>query len=270
MVLNDLDAVFASLRKRKKKALITYLAAGYPSFAAEEGLLKNIVSAGADIIELGIPFSDPIADGPTIQFASQAALESGSTVKKILAWVKKIRKDISVPIVFMSYLNPIERYGMSRFAKDSADAGVSGLIVPDLIPEESGALRNALAANNIHLIHLVAPTTPAERQKTIASQTSGFLYAVSVTGVTGARSHWPPKTLRWLSRLSHSSRLPVCVGFGISGPEPIRIMKKKVDGFIVGSALIDTIRRTPAGRRRSAVTKFVRSLSKECENYGRR
>jgi tryptophan synthase alpha chain len=262
--MNLIDRTFQSLRKRKKKALIAYIAAGYPKFKEQEKIISILEQGGVDILELGIPFSDPIADGPTIQFASQMSLNNGTTLAKIFKWVKTLRMRMRIPIVFMSYMNPIAAYGEEKFARDAKAAGVQGVIVPDLIPEEAASLRKTLKKQNVHLIHLVAPTTPPGRQKRIASLSNGFLYAVSVRGVTGARTSLPIETKYWLARLRRQSRVPLCVGFGISGPEQVRALKGAVDGFIVGSALIDTIRKNTGPKRLGAVKKFIDRLNKEC------
>jgi tryptophan synthase alpha chain len=266
MVKNGLNAAFARVRAQKRKALIAYLAAGYPKFSEQTALVKGMVEAGVDVLEIGIPFSDPVADGPTIQFASYESLKGGTTVKRILPWIKSLSSQIDVPIVIMTYLNPIVAYGFDKFAAEAAKAGVTGLIVPDLVPEEARDISRALERRNMHLIHLVAPTTPRDRQKRIARQSGGFLYAVSVTGVTGARrlQAFPPQTKRWLQSLRSLSRNPVCVGFGISGPEQVRALKGSVDGFIVGSAFIDIIRKFKPARRKAELSRFVRSLAKEC------
>jgi tryptophan synthase alpha chain len=262
--MNEIDRRFQLLKKKKKKALIAYLAAGYPRFGEQEKIILALQEGGVDVLELGIPFSDPIADGPTIQFASQMSLRNGTTLAKILTWVRTLRKRLTMPIVFMSYMNPIDAYGWNAFAKAAHAAGVQGLIVPDLIPEESGEIRKTLAKQSIHLIHLVAPTTPPARQKKIAGLSKGFLYAVSVRGVTGARRALPAETTHWLGKLTRQSKTPVCVGFGISGPEQIRALKKSVNGFIVGSALIDLIRKTPQNKRAASVRGFIQRLNKEC------
>ncbi|MCB4755599.1 MAG: tryptophan synthase subunit alpha [Elusimicrobia bacterium] len=263
---NDIDFLFQRLRG-KKKALIAYLSAGYPSFAEQTRHIEALVQGGIDLLELGIPFSDPVADGPTIQFASYQSLKRGTTLQKVLVWVKSIKRRFPIPIVFMSYLNPIYRGGLASFTKKAKEAGVSGLIVPDAIPEESVELQSLLKKEGLHNIYLVAPTTPMKRQKWIARKTGGFLYAVSVTGVTGARRQLPTETKRWLNQLRLVSPVPVCVGFGISGPEQIRHLKNQVDGFIVGSALIDLIRKNKPANRIQKLKRFVTALSKECR-YG--
>ncbi len=265
MLKNELDVAFAKLARAKKKALIAYLAAGYPKFDEEKRLIKQMVADGVNMIEVGIPFSDPIADGPTIQYASQQALANGASVSKILRWTAALKKEISIPVLFMTYINPILAYGVKRFAKEAAHAGVSGVIVPDVIPEEAAEIRDTFESYGVHMIHLVAPTTPAARQAAIAKKTGGFLYAVSVAGVTGARRSLPKETGAWLQKLRRLSRAPVCVGFGISGPEQIRKLRSSSDGFIVGSALVDIVRKNKRATRLGAMRKFVRALAKECD-----
>ncbi|MCG3203751.1 MAG: Tryptophan synthase alpha chain [Elusimicrobia bacterium] len=265
---NQLDATMLQLRRQKQKALIAYLAAGYPKFSEQIKLIQGMVKNGVDVLEVGIPFSDPIADGPTIQFASQEAFKNGVSVKKIFHWLKELRKKVDVPIVLMTYINPVLAFGIETFARAAEQSGVSGVIVPDMIPEESGELREKLNRHHIHLIHLVAPTTPFPRQLKIARQSGGFLYAVSVAGVTGARRSLPKETKNWLKKIRKASPLPVCVGFGISNPSVIRELKEGADGFIVGSAVIDLIRKTKTSQRRKSMGKFIRLLSKECDYAG--
>lgn len=264
---NEIDGVFSSLRRRGKKALIAYLSAGYPSFREMPRLIEKMERAGVDLLELGVPFSDPIADGPTIQYASQRALEGGATLQKVLKLAKVLKGRTRLPLVVMSYLNPLYAYGLGRFARDARAAGIGGVIVPDLIPEESEEFRGILRRARIHLIRMVAPTSGAKRQKYLLSSAEGFLYAVSIAGVTGARRKFPKETKEWLRRLTRSSKAPVCVGFGISGPEQIRALRGAVDGFIVGSALIEVLRRSPVSKRGDRVAKFIRGLAKECA-YG--
>lgn len=264
MFKNRLDRTFEELKSQNKLAFVAYLAAGYPAFPDEEKLIQSLKEGGVNVLELGIPFSDPIADGPTIQFASQEALKGGASLRKIFNWINGFKTTLDLPIVLMSYINPVMQYGFEAFAKDARAAGVTGVIFPDMIPEEADEIEKVLAEHEIHTIYLVAPTTPKDRQKLIAKRTGGFLYAVSVTGVTGARAALPPETKSWLASLRKISKAPVCVGFGISGPEPVRELKDSVDGFIVGSAFIDLIRKNHPGKRQKPMRAFVRSLSKEC------
>lgn len=261
---NQLDSVLSGVKTERRKALIAYLAAGDPVFSQQEKIIAALAEAGVDVIELGVPFSDPIADGPTIQAASQRALNNGVSLTKILRWVPRLRNRIDIPVVLMTYLNPLEAYGPEKFARDAAKAGVSGVIIPDLIPEEGREWEKRLERAGVHLVYLLAPTTPPARQKEIARRSRGFLYAVSVAGVTGARRTFSPATQRWLSRLRGLSSRPVCVGFGISGPEQVRQLRKSVDGFIVGSALIDQLHVNGASGRIRRVQKFIERLAKEC------
>jgi len=265
---NHLDHVFSNLKTQKKKALIAYLTAGYPRFSQQTRLIQSMEKAGVDVLEIGIPFSDPIADGPTIQFSSQKSLDKGTSLTQIIKWVGRLRKRVSMPFVIMSYLNPILAYGFKKFAKEAKKVGISGVIIPDLIVEEAREVENALKNQGIHMIFLITPTTPRSRQKLIARRTGGFLYAVSITGVTGARKSYTPQTRRWLSQLQGMTTHPVCVGFGISGRPQIRQLKKHVDGFIVGSAFIDLIRKNTNSSREKKLKQFATGLAKECF-YGR-
>ncbi len=237
---------FAELKKQGRKALITFITAGDPDLDATCDLVDTLVEAGADIIELGIPFSDPLADGPTIQAASTRALARGTTLKKIIATVKKIRRRTEVPLVLMSYYNPLYHYGLEKLVRDATEAGVDGLIVPDLPLEESVELRR-LAAEKLAVIPLVAPTTPASRLAEIAAAGSGFLYYVTVTGITGARTALPEKLSHSLDQVKKiAGDLPLAAGFGISTPEQARTVGYHTDAIIVGSALVEIIARQGA------------------------
>ena len=257
--MSRLESCFDGLRSRRKKALIGYLTAGFPSWAGFGRAFEDLEKGGADVIEIGVPFSDPIADGPTIQYSSLMALKGGVTLKGILAWTAERRKKSATPIVLMSYLNPILRLGLGRFAKEASRAGVDGLIVPDTIPEETGALRESMTLTGLDLIHLVAPTTPPDRRKWVASRSRGFLYAVSVAGVTGARKSLPPEATSFLRTLK-GSPVSVAVGFGISGPDAVRAVAPFCDGVIVGSALIARL------RDRKPLLPFVRSLRRALDS----
>jgi len=266
MVQNSLDKTFKRLKEAKKKALIAYITAGFPRLKEEGALIQVLDQSGVDVLEIGVPFSDPIADGPTIQFASQASLKYGTSLRQILPWAKKLKLKVSMPFVIMSYMNPILSYGLSAFARDAFRSGISGVIIPDLIPEEGKAVEEALQKRHIHLIYLISPTTPPSRQRQIAQKSGGFIYAVAVTGVTGARRKYTPKTKKWLGSLSGLSRKPVCAGFGISGPAQIHELKPKVDGFIIGSALIDLIRKNKGRKRWDKISQFIGQLAKECHD----
>jgi tryptophan synthase alpha chain len=263
-LINRIDTKFKNLRRQGRKAFIAYVTAGFPSWPGMARAVHDLEKAGLDILEIGVPFSDPIADGPTIQFSSQRALERGVTLSLVLNWVKRFRRSSQVPVVLMSYLNPIHHMGYDDFCRRAADAGVDGLIVPDMIPEESGILRRVLAARGLALIHLVAPTTPVARQKQVARASRGFLYAVSVTGVTGARRSLPADTIRFLKGLRRVSPVPVALGFGISTPDQARTLAPHADGLIVGSALIERL------RRRQPVFPLARALRAALDNKPRR
>ncbi|MBD3295968.1 MAG: tryptophan synthase subunit alpha [Candidatus Omnitrophica bacterium] len=261
--MNRIDATFNRLKKERKKALITYIAAGDPDMETTVKLAVTLEEAGADIIELGIPFSDPLADGPTIQRASQRALESGCTVKKVIAMVKKLRKKVRVPIVFMTYYNLILNHGVERFVKDAVGCGADGLIVPDLPIEESAPLEKAADRSGFNIIQLTAPTTSISRIRDISRRSKGFIYYVSVTGVTGARKDLPPKMRSAVRLISKTASLPVCAGFGVSTSSQARKVAGMADGVIVGSAIIRIIEKNLGAKRKMVreVGKFAGSLA---------
>ena len=239
---------------KDRTALICHAMGGDPSVAATAGVLRALDDAGADVIELGLPFSDPIADGPVLQAAATRALSGGATFSALMEMIRGLK--LRAPVVAMGYMNPIEALGAVRFAKALATAGLCGAIVPDLPLEEATPLRDALAAAGLDLISLVAPTTGARRAKAIASQARGFLYTVSVTGVTGAQAELPKDLAERLSELRAISKVPVAVGFGISRPEQAAALKGKADGIVVGTAIVAANQKGgPA-----AVAELVRSL----------
>ena len=221
---------------RGRTALVCYAMGGDPSLQASEELLRAVDSEGADVIEIGLPFSDPIADGPTLQAAATRALRAGVTLPRLLDMVGRLR--LRAPLVAMGYMNPIERMGARTFAGALARAGIAGAIVPDLPLEEAGPLRSELAEAGVDLVPLVAPTTGAERAAAIAREARGFLYYVSVTGVTGARTELPADLAARLRELRALSPVPLAVGFGISRPEQARALRGIADGVVVGSALV--------------------------------
>ncbi|MBI4397106.1 MAG: tryptophan synthase subunit alpha [Elusimicrobia bacterium] len=254
MSRNRLEERFDSLKRDARKALIAYVTGGYPSLKEMDRTVRVLEKAGVDVVEIGVPFSDPIADGPTIQFASQKALENGITLKAILKWVATFRRSSRLPVVLMSYLNPIHRMGYRAFAEQASAAGVDGLIVPDLIPEEAGPLQEVLAGHGLNVIFLVAPTTVPERRKWVARRSGGFLYAVSLTGVTGVRQGLPKEALSFVKGLKKISPVPVAVGFGISKPDQVRLFAPHVDGVIFGSALVEKL------KNHHPIYPFVKSL----------
>lgn len=261
--MNVITQTLARCTNNKRIALIPFLTAGYPDEKTFLRLLEEFGSAGADVIEIGIPFSDPLADGPVIQQASQHALEHGMTIARTLQLLKSLNGAHPAPRILMSYYNPIRAYGLQRFADHARSAGVSGLIVPDLIWEEGAEVERACRDSEIDLIYLLARTSPPPRRRQIMRKSRGFVYLVSVTGVTGAKTSFPPAVLNWIRRVKQESTLPVCVGFGISTPAQAHQVSQAADGVIVGSAIIDLIRRTDDPRRAvKRVGDFLRRMRK--------
>ena len=254
-------------RQRGEKALITYLTAGDPDLEVSERLIHALVGAGVDLIELGFPFSDPMADGPTIQAAAERALDGGTNLRKVLDLVARVRLHTNVPIVLMGYYNPVFRYGAGAFARDAAAAGVDGLLLVDLPPEEAVELHPQLQAAGIDLITLLAPTTPEERMVRLARQAEGFLYYVSMTGVTGTQKVDATAIAAAVAAVRRESRVPVAVGFGVSTPEDARAVAEFADAVVVGSALvklIETYGREP--QLIDEVQRFVRALKSAIMN----
>ena len=242
---------FATWRTAQHKALVPYLTAGFPDQSDTLDLLQRIADAGADVIELGVPFSDPVADGPTIQRASQHALEHGTSLKWVLDTLTRFRATSQTPVVLFSYLNPVLSYGWQDFLRDAESAGAQGVLLTDLPVGGDVALESALQQSPLSLIRLIAPTTTAERAREIARSGQGFLYYIARMGVTGARATLPEDLPAQLAALRAVSELPICVGFGISTPEQAAAVARDADGVVVGSAVIDAIERSggPAAQR---------------------
>lgn len=241
-VVNRVDQTFEALRKEKRAALIPYLTAGFPKLTWTLPLLKMLAEKGADVIELGVPFSDPIADGPTIQAACKIALDEGTTLKTVLEFVHEFREaGYQTPIVLFGALNPFLHFGLDKFAQAAAAAGGDAVLIPDVPVEEASQIRPVLVNHGLHLIPLVAPTTPLERKRLIVSQASGFIYYISVKGVTGARAHSRFELAGPVGELRTLTTLPVVVGFGIASPEQAMEVAREADGVVVGSALIDRV-----------------------------
>ncbi len=238
-----LDTAFAALRARGERALVAYLTAGDPSLAMTGRLVVEAARRGADVIELGIPFSDPLADGPVIQRATQRALAAGVTLPRVLELVREMRGEVSVPLVFLTYYNPILAFGLKAFCRTAAEAGIDGVIVADLPPEEAEPLRAEAVPAGLDLIHLVAPTSTPERMRRIARASEGFIYMVSLTGVTGERAALAPELAHQLRALRSITTKPVCVGFGIGTPEQAAEAGRLADGVIVGSAIVRLVER---------------------------
>jgi tryptophan synthase alpha chain len=254
---------FAALRQRGERALVPFVTAGDPDLPTTEAIVLAIASAGADAIELGVPFSDPMAEGPTIQRASQRALASGSSLRRIIELVARVRSQVDTPIVLMGYANNLYTMGEEDFAQAAADAGVDGIIVVDVPPEEGESLFGAAEARGIDPILLAAPTTRKERLEMLARRTRGFLYYVSLTGVTGARQEIARGVEEGVTRVKAISDVPVCVGFGVSTPEQVSRIASFADGVVVGSALVERIE--AAGSSTEAVdaaAAFVAELKK--------
>jgi tryptophan synthase alpha chain len=238
-----IDARFAELKKQGRSAFITFLMAGDPDPSTSLEIIKALPRAGADIIEIGMPFTDPMADGPAIQAAGLRALKAGMTLKKTLAMVREFRKqDAATPIVLMGYYNPIYIHGVDRFLLDANSAGVDGLIIVDLPPEEDTELCLPAMKAGLNFIRLATPTTDDKRLPAVLANTSGFVYYVSITGITGSASADTAEVGEAVARIKRHTSLPVCVGFGIRTPGAARAIAQKADGAVVGTALVDALR----------------------------
>jgi len=250
---------FKSLKERGETALIPFVTCGDPDLATSEAIVLTMAEAGADIIELGVPFSDPIAEGPTIQRSSERALAAGVNLRGILQLVARLRPQLDIPLVLMGYANPVYAMGEAAFAEAAAEAGVDGIIIPDLPPEEGKALYEICNEKGVDCILLVAPTTSAARLPLLAGKSRGFLYYVSLTGVTGARSQLASGLEEGVRAAQNAGNIPVCVGFGISTPEQAKQVAAYADGVVVGSAVVDRIE--AATSRDDAVDRVGRFIS---------
>jgi len=262
MTESRLGAAFERARDEKRPALITLVVPGYPAPGETEAVFDAMVEGGADIVEVEIPFSDPLADGTTIQRVAFKALHAGTTPAKCIDFARRMRaRHAAVPIVFMTYLNPVLAYGLERFAADAAAAGADGVILLDLPAEEAGEARKLLAARGLDLVFLVAPTSSEERIALICSRAAGFVYCVSVAGVTGARTALPADLKDFVGRVRRCTNLPLAVGFGISRREHIEALFGVADGAVVGSAIMDVISASEPQKRANAVREYVEVLS---------
>lgn len=259
---------FAELARAGELGLIAYITAGDPSLDATRQIVLAAAEAGADIIELGVPFSDPLADGPTIQRASERSLRAGTTLAGVLDLVAAIRRESQIPLVLFSYYNPVLQMGLEQFAARASSAGADGALITDLTPEEADDYRGALHKHGMDTIFLAAPTTSEERFARIAEASTGFLYLISRTGVTGARESMPEDLPALVRRARHATKLPLAVGFGISLPGHVSILGGLADAAVVGSALVEEIERaaTPAAAA-DGVASRIRSL-KEAAGEG--
>jgi tryptophan synthase alpha chain len=259
--MSRISTKFESLAAEGRKGFIPFVSAGDPDMETSTQIVLTLAENGADIIELGVPFSDPMADGPTIQASSQRALEKGVTLADVLAMVDYLRTKTDVPIILFSYLNPVYRYGLERLANDAAQAGVDGVLVTDAVDEEATEIGAVLRKNDLDLISLVAPTTTDERLERIARSSSGFIYAVSRAGVTGARNETSEAAESLVGRVKRFTDLPVAVGFGISTREQIEDVWRYADAAVVGSAIVAEIERSiPDADAVERVGHFVREL----------
>lgn len=261
--MTRLETAFTRCRAANEAALVTYVMGCDPDPTTSKAMALACVEGGADVLEIGIPFSDPIADGPTIQKAAQRALARGTTTEDVLALAAAIRARCETPIALMGYLNPILAHGTERFLDDCARAGVDALIVPDLLPEEAGELGTLAAARGMGLVFLLAPTSNAQRIDAAARASTAFVYYVSVTGVTGARRAVPEEIGPQLAAVRARSAVPVVVGFGVGSADAARALAPHADGVVVGSAIVERIAAGgPRDARAARVTRFVRGLKR--------
>ena len=251
---------FDRARAEDRLAVAIYLTVGFPDRAATPGLLRAALDGGADLVELGVPFSDPLADGTTIQRANEVALAQGVRLEDCLAEGASLVRERGVAVLLMGYVNPFLRYGPERLAATASAAGIAGVIVPDLPAEESGELDRALVPAGLARIDLYAPTTPDDRLARLLPLARGFVYCVSLTGVTGARAALAPDVAAFVARVRARTALPVVVGFGIAAPEHVRALRGVADGVVVGSAAIDAVARAAPAARERALRDLVRSL----------
>lgn len=261
--MSPITQTFRRLKKQNQKALIPFITAGDPSLATTYRLILALEKAGADLIELGVPFSDPMADGPVIQKASERSLKKGTTLRRVLDLVKKIRKKTQIPLVLMGYYNPIFVMGHDVFAEQAKSAGVDGVLVVDLPPEESKSLRMVLARHGIDFIPLLAPTSDERRIQKAVQGCRGFIYYVSLTGVTGAKLQISNEIFQKIGCIRQNTSKPIAIGFGISKPADAERLAPLADGFVVGSALVSLIEKhATSSHLEEQVTRFMRSFKR--------
>lgn len=260
--MSRLTNKFKELKQKNKCAFVSYVTAGYPDLSLTKELIFKLEESGVDIIELGVPFSDPLADGPVIQAASQYALKKGVTLTKIIGLIKSIRGRVKIPLCLMSYYNPIYKMGLVQFTKKASEAGIDGVIVPDLPLEEAGEFIGGVRRKKIDTIFFVSPTSTAGRMKSAASASSGFIYYVSLTGITGARKNLAGDLRGRVGLIRKYTAKPVCIGFGISRPRHLKELARFCDGVIVGSAIVKKISENITSKGLTyKVGNFVRSLT---------
>ena len=259
--MNRIKNSFNTLKEKGEMGVIPYLTAGFPSIQDTMDMVPALAEGGADIIELGVPFSDPLADGTTIQRSSFQALSNGINLKKCLDICKDLRQNgLTTPLVLMGYYNPILRFGLKEFAISCKENGVDGIIVPDLPFEEAQPLKTECRENEISLIPLLAPTSTDKRIEKTCKDADGFIYCVSLTGVTGARQEMGSSLPEFINRVKRHAKVPIAIGFGISQRQHVESLSAIADAAVVGSALIDTIEKTPASDRREVVKSFISEL----------
>lgn len=261
--MRRIQNAFTQLKQQGRKGFIPYITAGDPDLATTEQLLIELSHAGATVIELGVPFSDPMADGPVIQRASERALKNSFGLQDLLDMTARARKQIDTPIILFSYFNPLLQFGLQRVARAAADAGIDGVLVTDLIPEESSEFETELRANDLDMIFLVAPTSTDERLKLVAEHASGFVYAVSRAGVTGTRETVSVEAEKLVDRMRLFTSLPIAVGFGISNVEQVRDVQQYADAVVVGSAIVAEMERLAgAPDLAQRIGDFARALNR--------
>lgn len=258
--MNRIDQKFKDLAVQRKKAFIAFLTAGDPSLKLTEELVCGFEKAGVDIVEIGVPFSDPLADGPTIQAASQRSLNKHTNLTKILSLVKRIRTKTDLPITLMTYYNPVFHYGEKKFVLDAKDAGVDGLIIPDLPPEEAAGLIKEAKRHDVSTVFFLAPTTTLKRAKSIVQASTGFIYYVSLTGVTGTGKASSLDYTKHLKQMKRLTKKPICIGFGVSTAAQVKKAAQQADGVIVGSAIVSKLNGTKSAEK---TLRFVKGLTKE-------
>src|SRR3989338_1421579 len=269
--MSRIQTAFESLKQKKRKALIPFFTAGDPNPQLTVPLLHALVEAGADVIELGVTFSDPMADGPTIQRASERALQKGASLPRILRMVREFRRDSEIPLILFGYYNPFFRYGLKRFTREASRAGVDGILCVDLPPEESGELKRWTEARGLDTIFLLAPTSDAGRIRLVARQGRGFVYYVSVTGVTGARRRFEDHLHAQVARVRRYTSLPVGVGFGISTPKQAAWIASFADAAVVGSALIEAMEKADQNQEKvKRAGLFVGRLKRAMERVSKK
>lgn len=255
--MNRIEKTFRDLKKKGKKAFIPYIMAGDPDLEKTKEVILTFEDVGADVVELGIPFTDPLADGPTIQRAAERALRAGVTLRKVIGFVGELRQLTHIPIVLMTYYNPVFKYGEERFMRDAVDSGVDGVIIPDLPPDEAEGIIRLSRETAFSTIFLLAPTSTEDRIRKVARASTGFIYYVSITGITGARLEINESLVDSIKNIRAITDKPLCIGFGVSNPEEASRMSDIADGVIVGSAIVKILHESP-----ERLEGFVRELRK--------